>query len=266
MIKFALIGDGAIAKYHKEAIEHVGGELLYIVDPKYKQKTHPDFWGEILPNLHFPNYVDYAIICSPSYLHYSQIKEILKSGHILRGVICEKPAFLPWESPIDDDRINIVLQLRYLPNLPEKADLVSVRFVRDEAYFKSWKGDARKTGGLFYNLFLHGIDLAMQLGADFEGVVAEHGEQERWIGIKQYPVFHPLLGYTNTVNDKDKIDILNIDTQACYNRMYEAILEGKGIKPSDLFYLNWVLQRNSEIFGYGRDGIGKTIIIKNELM
>lgn len=270
MIKFALIGDGAIAKYHKEAIKHVGGDLLYIVDPKYKQKTHPDFWGEILPNLHFPNYVDYAIICSPSYLHYQQIKEILKSGHILRGVICEKPAFLPWEIPIDNDKINIVLQLRYLPNLPEKADLVSVRFVRDEAYLKSWKGDARKTGGLFYNLFLHGIDLAMQLGADFEGKVSTAGEQERWIGTN-YSEWHfwsngTKYGYHENIDDKNKIDILNIDAQSCYNRMYEAILEGKGIKPSDLFYLNWMLQRNSEIFGYGRNGIGKTITIKNELM
>ena len=265
MIKFALIGDGAIAKYHKEAIKHVGGELLYIVDPKYKQKTHPDFWGEILPDLHFPNYVDYAIICSPSYLHYSQIKKILESGHILRGIICEKPAFLPWEPAIDSNRLNIVLQLRYLPNLPEKADLVSVRFVRDESYFKSWKGDARKTGGLFYNLFLHGVDLAMQLGADFEGIVARHGEQERWIGVKWDSSIYREYG-NQYIKDENKIDILNIDTQACYNRLYEAILEDKGIRPSDLFYLQWVLQRNSEIFGYGRDGIGKTITIKNELM
>ena len=265
MIKFALIGDGAIAKYHKEAIKHVGGELLYIVDPKYKQKTLSDFRGEILPSLYFPSYVDYAVICSPSYLHYSQIKEILEFGHILRGIICEKPAFLPWEPAIDINRINIVLQLRYLPNLPKKADLVSVRFVRGEAYFKNWKGDARKTGGLFYNLFLHGIDLAMQLGADFEGVVARHGEQERWIGTKWDNSIYREHG-NQYVKDENKIDILNIDTQGCYNRLYEAILEGKGIKPSDIFYLNWILQRNSEIFGYGRDGIGKTIAIKNELM
>lgn len=260
MIKFALIGDGAIAKYHKEAIRHVGGEIKYIFDPKYN--TPP---SNILRTIHFLNYVDYAVICSPSYLHYSQIQEILKSGHILRGIICEKPAFLPWEPPIIDDRINIVLQLRYLPNLPEKADLVSVRFVRDEAYFKSWKGDARKTGGLFYNLFIHGIDLAIQLNANFEGKVASEGKQERWICTK-YSLTVGRDGNIKFVDDKNKTDILNIDTQACYNRMYEAILDGKGIKPEELFYLNWTLRRNSEIFGYGRDGIGKTITIKNELM
>ena len=279
-IKFALIGDGTIAKYHREAIKHVGGELLEqnITDPKYAPTEYTQenpgnnlfskigvysslesfllverlkdeglcSWKETTPKF------DYISICSPSHLHRQQIKDILNVCPNIK-IICEKPAFLPWEMPIDSDRINIVLQLRYLPNLPKKADLVSVRFVRDEAYFKSWKGDARNTGGLFCNLFIHYIHLAQILGADFEGVVSEHGEQERFIrrwGVGQY----------------DKIDILNIDNQACYNRMYEDIVEGKGIKPSDLFYLSWTLARNSEIFGYGKGSLGRTITIKNELM
>ena len=268
MLKFALIGDGAIAKYHKKAIKHVGGDLQYIIDPKYtpeykKTKPFSDTGAEILPNIHFPHYIDYAVICSPTQFHRPQIQEILKTGHILRGIICEKPAFLPWEPIIENDMINIVLQLRYLPNLPEKADLVSVRFVRDEAYFKSWKGDARNTGGLFYNLFIHYIDLAIRLDANFEGIVSEHGLQERFIksnicSPKEIDPYHRC--------HETRIDILNIDIQACYNKLYEDIIEGKGIKPKDLFYLNWILNRNSEIFGYGRDGIGKIITIKNELM
>lgn len=253
MIKFALIGDGAIAKYHRKAIKHVGGEIVYIFDPKDNST-----W--IFPQLHFPNYVDYAVICSPTNFHRTQIKELLHLKQVTKGIICEKPAFLPWEPPIDNDFINIVLQLRYLPTLPEKADLVSVRFVRDEAYFKSWKGDARNTGGLFYNLFIHYIDLAIKFGADFEGIVDVRGEQERWIGMKWDG------SSCHELKDENKTDILNINTQSCYNKMYEAILEGKGIKPSDIFYLNWILSRNSEIFGYGRNGIGKTITIKNELM
>jgi len=283
MLKFALIGDGAIAKYHKEAIKHVGGELLRenIIDPKYAPteylKENPGnylfskmgiYSGFDFPTSH-KNSFDYIVIASPSHLHRQQIKSILDNARVLPKIICEKPAFLPWEPIIDNDRINIVLQLRYLPNLPEKADLVSVRFVRDEAYFKSWKGDARNTGGLFYNLFIHFVDLAIRLGADFEGVVAKHGEQKRWIGTK--------WSWTNVsesqktdpikfIDDKNKIDILNIDIQACYNRIYEAILDGRGIKPRELFYLNWILSRNSEMFGYGRDGLGKTITIKNELM
>lgn len=249
-IKFALIGDGTIAKYHREAIKHVGGELMYVVDPKYPPSSVswiPLIKIEELPSLYpMP---DYVVICSPSHLHRQQIKKILALDNFNGQIVCEKPAFLPWEQIIDSDRLNIVLQLRYLPNLPKKADLVSVRFVRDEAYFRSWKGNARNTGGLFYNLFIHYIYLAQMLGADFEGGVYDDGKQSRWVGTRF-----------------ESIDILNIDNQACYNRMYEAVLSGKGIKPKDLFYLNWVLNRNSEIFGYGRDGLNKTITIKNELM
>jgi len=263
-LKFALIGDGVVAKYHRKAIEHVGGEIVYIFDPKYNNVL-----SDFSPSPYLPAPVDYVVICSPSFLHRSQIKIVLETGCILKGIICEKPAFLPWEPIIDDNRINIVLQLRYLPNLPEKADLVSVRFVRDEAYFKSWKGDARNTGGLFYNLFIHAIDLAIRLGADFKGIVAEHGEQEKWIGTKwttiQYTSLSSATGYKQ-IDDENKIDILNIDTQACYNKLYDEVLAGNGIKPSDIFYLNWILQRNSEILGYGRDGLNKTITIKNELM
>lgn len=279
MLKFALIGDGTIAKYHKEAIKHVGGEIKYIFDPKHVIQTPS---SKLLNSIALPSYVDYAVILSPSHLHRSQMKEILESGRILKGIICEKPAFLPWELPIDNDKINIVLQLRYLPNLPEKADLVSVRFVRDEAYFKSWKGDARNTGGLFYNLFIHYIYLAQMLGADFKGLVSNYGHQERWVVINDNKFPREFGLYSNPIDEgansysgldqfyKEKnpniIDILNIDNQSCYNKLYEDIINGKGIKPSSLFYLNWILNRNSEMFGYGRNGLNKAITIKNELM
>lgn len=265
-IKFALIGDGTIAKYHHEAIEHVGGELICVVDPKYQSPSAgwiPFAKVEELQYLYpMP---DYIIIASPSNFHRLQIKQMLSFNNFSGQIICEKPAFLPWEQIIDSDRLNIVLQLRYLPNLYRKADLVSVRFVRDEAYFRSWKGDARNTGGIFYNLFIHFIDLAMQLGADFEGSVVSSGEQERWICSK-YSLAIGRDGDIKFADDKNKIDILNIDMQACYNSLYEAILSSNGIKPKDLFYLNWILNRNSEIFGYGSRGLNKTITIKNELM
>jgi len=232
-LKFALIGDGTIAKYHKEAIKHVGGEIKYIFDPKYNTNT------DLLSATHFPHYIDYAVILSPSQFHRQQIKELLETGHILRGIICEKPAFLPWEPSIDDNRINIVLQLRYLPNLPEKADLVSVRFVRDEAYFKSWKGDARNTGGLFYSLFIHYIKLAIDLKANFVGEVACSGEQIRKI---------------------DNYDILKVDTQELYNKMYKDIIfNNNGTKPQDLFLLNWILDRCSFKYGLGKEVCNKKI-------
>jgi predicted dehydrogenase len=258
-LRFCLIGDGSIARYHKNAIEHVGGELSRVIDIKYESgiylsKSHTTCSISLEHTLvHNLEHIDFFVISTPSNLHREQIKYILHNFHAM--IICEKPAFLPWEQTIDSDSVNIVLQLRYLPGLPKKADLVKAVFVRDENYFKTWKGDARKTGGIFYNLFIHYIDLAIQLGADFEGMVKAEGEQDR----------HIL--YTRENHDGTSVMFLDQDSyQVCYNRMYEDIVSGGGIKPSDLFYLNWVLQRNSELFGFGRNGMNKLIRIGKELL
>jgi len=252
MKKFVLIGDGRIAKYHRKAIEHIEGEIIIVIDPK----NGDEFPRNIFINkyrLYFDS-ADYFVICSPSNFHYSQIKFILDniSSWNPFQIICEKPAFLPWEPIINSDLINIVLQLRYLPSLPKKAEKVVAHFVRDEEYFKHWQGDPRKSGGLFFHLYIHFIDLAIHLGADFEGSISGSGKQKRFIETGP-------LGL-------DIIDLENIDNQLCYNFLYEAVLEGKGIKPKDIFYLMWTLARNSELFGYSRNSIGKTIKIGRELL
>jgi len=137
--------------------------------------------------------------------------------------------------------VNIVLQLRWL-DLPEKADLIQVTFVRNIEYFKSWKGDPKKTGGLFYNLFIHYIDLSIQLDARFEGIVLPTGEQIRKV---------------------DSIDILNINMDELYVRMYDSIVtDDSGVKPKDLFFLHWMLNRHSEEYGFGADAMNKKIEIK----
>ena len=257
-LRFCLIGDGNIARYHRKAIEYVGGEIVCVIDPKYDPTFNKDTYRSLKSatwKVFASMPIDFFVICSPSHRHREEIKHILLNAHGCSQIICEKPAFLPWEPIVDSDRLNIVLQLRYLPGLPEKADLVKAVFVRDENYFKTWKGDARKTGGIFYNLFIHYIDLAIQLGADFEGMVKAEGEQDR----------HIL--YTRKTHDGTSVMFLGQDSyQTCYNRMYEDIVSGGGIKPSDIFYLNWVLQRNSELFGFGRNGMNKLIRIGKELL
>ena len=227
-MKFGLIGDGKQARFHKTAIEYVGGDLVWIDDP-VKGLCRTGEW------------VNFAVICSPSQFHRPQAKGLL--GKLASQVIVEKPFCLPWEPLVDDDRINVVLQLRYLP-LPKKAEKVYVRMVRDETYFQTWKGDPKNTGGVFFNLFIHYIDLAILLGADFEGLVIDIGEQVRKI---------------------DDLDILHIDMQGCYNRMYEAILEGKGTKPAELFYLHYIMEKVSKENGFGKNLIGKTVFILNRL-
>ncbi|MDD5053450.1 MAG: Gfo/Idh/MocA family oxidoreductase [Sulfuricurvum sp.] len=229
-MKFGLIGDGYAARRHKKAIQHVGGSLEWIHDPpKYEQTK------EVEVNY---NGVDYVIIACPNYLHHLYTKRILANSDA--KVICEKPLCLPWEPIIDDDRINICMQLRYMENLPEPAetDLINVTMVRDADFFKSWKGNPRLSGGNFYEFFIHYIDLAILLDADFEGEVKSEGTQIREI---------------ITLNGK-AIDLMGMDMQALYNRMYEEILAGRGIKPRDVFYLHYILDKNSEEHGFRYSG------------
>ena len=159
-----------------------------------------------------------------------------------KNIICEKPAWLPWQIPIDDDRINVVLQYRYLENLPHET--VKIRMVRDEKYLNSNKGNTKITGGIWYNLFIHGLDLALKLNVDFEGMIATEGKQERMIG---------------------NFDLNSVDMNALYVEMYKKVIfENKGIKPQDVMFLHWWLQHHSNIHGYGKDMLNKTIYIKKE--
>lgn len=261
---FAVIGNGIISKRHREAIRHIGGEVVLLYDP-YMDLSDLSLLEEDGGGLNFhfneiDSFIravlikrpDFFVICSPTNTHREYIQLALKLGI---HVICEKPMCLPWEPLIDDDRINIVLQLRWLPNLPEKANLIKAVMWRNEEFFQTWKGDPRLAGGNIYEFFIHYIDLAIQLGADFEGVVnLGNGEQER-------KIFYDLSnGY------QAAIDLMGIDMQTLYDRMYQDILVGKGVKPKDIFYLTWILQRLSDIHGYRFGGINQPIKILKEFL
>jgi len=232
-MKFGLIGDGKIASRHRCAVIDNGGIIYKVHDPKYGKSTLP-------LNESFFTDLDYVVICSPSYLPREHIKLCLKYN---KKIICEKPMILPWEPVIDNDNINVVLQLRWLKMI-EHAHMVKVVMVRNNEYFKTWSGDPSKTGGLFYHLFIHYIDLAILLGARFEGMVLSEGQQFRMV---------------------DDINLFDIDTNMLYRIMYNDIINhDKGVKPKDLFYLHWWLNKYSNIYGYGTDLLNKEIVIEHQ--
>jgi len=233
MKKFLLIGDGNIAKRHKYVISELNGIILNVYDPFLSNFQ----CLEDMLYKHKDTGIDYVVICSPNDAHYEQIKMCLKYD---MKVIVEKPMILPWEPIIDDYRINTVLQLRWL-DLPETAKVVEVVMPRNEEYFNSWKGDVKKTGGIFHLLFIHYIDLAERLKAKFVGKIIPEGKP---------------------VARVDDFDILNIDMNSLYSKMYNDIIyKDKGIKPSNIMYLNWILERCGFDYGVGSGVVGKTIEI-----
>lgn len=235
---FGMIGSmGYIAKRHKEAIKRIGGTIEAEYDPFLSKYQYPEdiFMADF----------DYLVICSPSNTHYDYIKMGLDAG---KKIICEKPAFLPWQPIIDNNDINIVLQYRFLrlENYVKKPEAVRVNMVRDKKYLKSSKMDSRLTGGIFFNLFVHYIDLALQYNCIFEGEISTEGSQYRIVSNSRY-----------------NYDLDSIPAEDLYTRMYKKIVnEDKGVKPKDIMYLRWWLERHSEIFGYGMDAINTKIVIK----
>jgi len=231
MTKFGLIGNGTISKKHIKAIESIGGKIVQIYDPFLSnlQKI------EDLFNWDF----EYTVICSPSNFHYEHIKLALKEK---RKIIVEKPQQLPWEPIIDNDDINVVLQLNWIENLPKDPYMIEVKMVRDEKYFRSWKGDVQKTGGIFPLLFIHYIDLAIKLNCKFSGQVVPFGEQIRKI---------------------DNFDLESVNMDELYSKMYHDIVyNDKGIKPKDTMFLHWIMERAGWLYGHGPDIIGKRIEFK----
>lgn len=121
--------------------------------------------------------IDYAIVCSPNYLHLSHIKFALKNNIT---VICEKPLVLDLGSLHEvadyeqryDTKVFSILQLRLHPAIIElrKSVMKSKHQIihdvnltyltsRGKWYQKSWKGIERKSGGVAANIGVHFFDM-----------------------------------------------------------------------------------------------------------
>jgi UDP-N-acetyl-2-amino-2-deoxyglucuronate dehydrogenase len=186
--RYALLGAaGFIAPRHMKAIKETGGELVAACDPHDSVGILDSMFPECLYFREFERFmrfidmdgaIDYVVICTPNYLHDSQVKICLRQGC---DVICEKPVVInPWNlrqliSDEDglDNGTNVILQMRLHPEiiklkenlvstcLPESKHVVNLKYVtpRGSWYDSSWKGDADKSGGLLVNIGVHLFDM-----------------------------------------------------------------------------------------------------------
>eukprot|EP01030_Chromulinospumella_sphaerica_P020786 gene20786-20711_t len=189
--RFALIGVGGfVAPRHLRAIKEVGGALEVALDPNDSVGIMDSYFPQARFFTEFERFdryidlcrrrgegVDFMSICSPNYLHDSNVRFALRSG---ADAICEKPLVL---NPHNIDglqtleeetgrKVNTILQLRLHPAitaLREKvlsgpkgrvAD-VSLTYVtsRGRWYHSSWKGDEAKSGGIATNIGVHFYDM-----------------------------------------------------------------------------------------------------------
>ena len=122
------------------------------------------------------NEFDIAIICSPSNLHFNQIKEM--NGK-LEEIICEKPLFINQKDYKEIKRIALLSKTRVTPvlqvresssveqikaiidksGMPSTINLV-MPWKRDLDYFNKnkWRGTKNGDGGIFLNQAIHYFD------------------------------------------------------------------------------------------------------------
>lgn len=175
--KFVIIGGaGKIAKYHFEAIEKVGGEVVGVIDPALRT----DILGELMAYASIDEFrahaidkcPEYFVILSPNHLHVEHTTWALKYA----DVICEKPlaistselAHLKSEESLRQTKVHPIMQMRKHPilaalhkqfqEIPPSEMLIDYVLPRDSTYNKSWQGDPNRSGGLAFHIGIHLLD------------------------------------------------------------------------------------------------------------
>ena len=200
MKNFALIGvSGYIAPRHMAAIRDTKNQLIAALDPNDSVGIIDSYFPEASFFTEFERFdrhvdkerrkgriIDFISICSPNYLHDSQIRFSLRSGS---DAICEKPLVLnPWNidglKEIEDDtgqKINTILQLRLHPSIVELREKVKKKKLKDKHevdltyitsrgkwYMQSWKGDIKRSGGIATNIGVHFFDMLHFIFGDLQ--------------------------------------------------------------------------------------------------
>lgn len=190
MKQFAIIGAaGFVAERHIRAIKETGNEVVAAMDPFdvmgrmdsyfpeaefFQSETELTAFLQQCQQAGDP--VDFVSICSPNHLHLQHIELALKNGC---NVICEKPlvidaADLEKIKQLETEtgkKVYTVLQLRYHPAIIQlKKEIessekqffeVELTYItsRGKWYWRSWKGDPAKSGGIAANIGIHFFDM-----------------------------------------------------------------------------------------------------------
>ena len=250
MINFGLIGAaGYIAPRHMKAIKDTGNRLLCALDPYdgigimdsyFPQAdffTEPERFDRHLDKLRRKGKqkIDIVSICSPNYLHDAHIRMALRND---AHAICEKPLVLnPWnlealhEIEIETGKkIFTILQLRLHPEIQklkkkiecgpkDKVYNVNLTYItiRGKWYFKSWKGDVFKSGGVGTNIGVHFFDMLGWVFGEFNGVDYKINQPHKAGGVLYFE--KAKVNWFLSVDEKD----LPHEAVTSHNRTYRNI-------------------------------------------
>lgn len=208
-VNFALVGAaGYIAPRHMKAIKETGNNLECALDPydgvgiidSYFPNAdffiEPERFDRHLDKLRRGSRdkvngenrkVEFVSICSPNYMHDSHIRLALRND---AHAICEKPIVLnPWNldalKEIEKEtgkKVYTILQLRLHPAIKalreqimqgpaDKVYDLDLTYItsRGNWYYRSWKGDLSKSGGIATNIGVHFFDMLAWIFGEVKG-------------------------------------------------------------------------------------------------
>jgi UDP-N-acetyl-2-amino-2-deoxyglucuronate dehydrogenase len=238
-LKFYVIGKGFIYPKHQEAIESVG--------------------GEITDNI---NKADWVVILTPNFLHYKMVCDAI---NLNKNVLCEKPLALSSRAckniikKAQEKRVKIITvsQLRYLPILKKvkikkkNSIKIDVDVHRDEKYFKSWRGDERRSGGILFNLGIHYFDIIINLFGEpinAGNIIFGRNENIGQFAGKNYCCHYRFSYLANQDEQKRifKINGVNYDLKTNDNMhkfIYKDLLSGMGMEPKEALKAILLIER-----------------------
>jgi len=222
-LNFALIGAaGYIAPRHMKAIKETGNNLVAALDPydgvgiidNYFPDANffiePERFDRHLDKLRRlagssgseeHRKVDYVSICSPNYMHDSHIRLALRNDAF---AICEKPIVLnPWNldalQEIEKEtgkKVFTILQVRLHPVIKalrekilnsedDKVYNVDLTYItsRGKWYYRSWKGNIEKSGGIATNIGIHFFDLLIWIFGEVKENTVHLLQPEKAAGV-----------------------------------------------------------------------------------
>ncbi len=192
--------------------------------------------------------LDYVSICTPNYLHDAHIRFGLRAG---ANVISEKPLVLNPKSidaleKIENEtgkKVFNILQLRLhsaIIDLKKKIDQGPVDKIYDldltyitsrgHWYYTSWKGDARKSGGVATNIGVHFYDMLAWIFGEVKQNIVHISSHDRVAGFLEFEKAR--VRYFLSIN----FDTLPQEAKLAGKRTYRSLsMEGTEIEFSDGF-------------------------------
>jgi len=249
MKKYAIIGKGFIYQRHVDAIKDTGGELVCDCDcDPTKGADYTDYREMLLSEDHE---FDTVVICTPNHLHAEMARMALFFGN---RVLCEKPPTINTDFLFLNE-VNVVSQLRYHPFFNEickamkgaKEIKVVLKALRDDHFWKSWKGDELLSGGVVYIMGSHVFDVVVcALGSNYEILDVSDGMKKSYGNIKfgdkrvlfdmefldnrdDQGRFIEVDGKEYTLSLRD-----NLSFEGLHDKVYEALNAGTAPKLSDM--------------------------------